>query len=84
MRKHHSFRAADGRYPAFRQPLDPGHHGAVVEAQNEFGLHGDPTAQAPDEPDDVGEAVPQSDEIDQLDCASAVSNRVTRISEPFR
>ena len=64
----HSFGAADGRYPALRQPLDPRHHGTVVEAQDELGLHRDTAAQAPDQPDDVGEAVPQSDEIDHLDC----------------
>ena len=65
----HSFGTADSRYPALRQPLDPRHHGTVVEAQNELGLHRDTTPQPSDQPEDVREAVPQSDEIDHLDCA---------------
>ena len=64
----HSFRSGDGRYPAIiRKPLDPGHHGAIVEAQDELGVHRDPTAQSPDQPHDIRDTMPEADEVHHLD-----------------
>src|SRR6516165_9019987 len=63
----HSFRAGDSAYAALREALDPRHDRTVIEAQDEFGLHGYATPQPPDQPDDVRKSMPQTDKIDQLD-----------------
>src|SRR5262249_43689458 len=61
-----SLRSADRGYPAFRQPLDPRHDGAVVEAQDELGADLHPPAKPSDQPHKVGNTVALGDEIDEF------------------
>ncbi len=64
----HSFGTTDSRYPAVWKPLDPRHDRAIVETQNELGLHRDATAHPSDQPHDIRVTSAQTDEIDHLGC----------------
>ena len=67
--QHHSIGPADGGKAAFRQAFNPGHHGAIVKAQDELGAHGDTPAQPADQAHKLGKPAARAHEIDELDRA---------------
>ncbi len=68
---HHHVRARDRAQRSVLEPRDPGHDGAIPEAQHQLAAHRDPPALADHQPDHVRMAAAQRHEIDEGDGALA-------------